>query len=288
MRVEKFRSNESNKISNLILKNYPSIKYSQIMKLLRNKDIKVNGKRISKDEIVAANSEIQFYINDEVIEIKLDIIYEDDNILVVFKPRKLEVENNTENCVVSLLSKQIGVKCYAVHRLDMNTTGLLILAKNSKAKESLDRAFKHRTIEKYYLAILQNVPTIQKGELVAYLRKDNNKSLVEIVDLPKNGFEKIITKYNVIRKNERLSLVEVELVTGKTHQIRAHFAHIGCPILGDEKYGNSNINREYKVRYQCLCAYKIAFSFNEDDYLSYLNSSIIRLDDSKIDFLKIL
>lgn len=286
MRVEKFNSNKSDKISNLISKNYPSISYNQIMKLFRNKDIKVNGKRVSKDIVINANDEVLFYISDEKLKVDFDIIYEDENIVVIFKPRKIEVENETENCIVKMLSNQLNQELFAVHRLDMNTTGLLIFAKNIQAKLSLDSAFKNRTLNKFYIALVSGRPEKNKDDLVAYLKKYENKSMVEISNFPQKGYEKIETKYKIVDFNENLSILEVELITGKTHQIRAHLSHIGCPIIGDEKYGDSILNKEYKVKYQCLCAYKIVFKFKENDCLYYLNNKEILLENEKIDFLK--
>jgi len=286
MRVEKFKASSSDKVSNLIIKHISNISYNQVMKLLRNKDIKVNGKRISKDCIVEVDDEIIFYIKEDIISRKLDVIFEDDNVIVIFKPRKLEVENNTEDCALNIIKKQIGQDCFAVHRLDRNTTGLLIFAKNLESKNSLDKAIKDRKIDKYYLALLVGMLNKNQDNMIAYLKKDNKKSFVEICDFPQKGYEKIETIYKIVEKYENLSLVDIKLVTGKTHQIRAHFSHIGYPILGDEKYGNTIFNKMMKTKYQCLCAYKLQFNFTKDDYLSYLNSIKIELNKEKIDFLK--
>ena len=124
----------------------------------------------------------------------------------------------------------------------------------------------------------------QEDILTAYLKKDAKKSLVYISDSEQKGYDKIITKYKVLKESNSLSLVEVKLVTGKTHQIRAHLSHIGHFIIGDEKYGESKINKQYKKRYQCLCAYKIKFTFNESSTLYYLNDMVIELEKEKIDF----
>ena len=161
---------------------------------------------------------------------------------------------------------------------------MVIFAKNETAKKSLDNAFKARTIDKFYLALAFGNLEKQSDVMTAYLKKNADKSFVEISDNIKPGFEQIKTAYKVIDEREDLSLVEVELLTGKTHQIRAHFAHIGHFIIGDEKYGNSVINKKYKSKYQNLCAYRIIFHFSNDDNLSYLDGKEIVLQKSKIDF----
>ena len=101
-----------------------------------------------------------------------------------------------------------------------------------------------------------------------------------------SGYEEIKTNYKKVSSDGGFSVLEVELVTGKTHQIRAHLSHIGYPILGDEKYGNDEINKKYKKKYQCLCAYKLKFNFDKNDYLSYMNGVVIELQKDKIEFLK--
>jgi len=203
MRVEKFKASSSDKVSNLIIKHISNISYNQVMKLLRNKDIKVNGKRISKDCIVEVDDEIIFYIKEDIISRKLDVIFEDDNVIVIFKPRKLEVENNTEDCALNIIKKQIGQDCFAVHRLDRNTTGLLIFAKNLESKNSLDKAIKDRKIDKYYLALLVGMLNKNQDNMIAYLKKDNKKSFVEICDFPQKGYEKIETIYKIVEKYEK-------------------------------------------------------------------------------------
>lgn len=282
MRVEKLVSNKNQKLSIFVQDNL-ALGFNYIQKLLRQKDIKVNGKRVSSDLVINASDEVFVYLPDIIN--KLDIIYQDDNIVVVFKGRQIETETlGSSNDLLSKVSNELNQKCYAVHRLDRNTEGLVIFAKNEKAKQALDVAFKNRTIDKYYLAYVYGF--IVSGTYSAYLKKDSKKSLVYISNEEKPGFEKIITKVKVLRDFEDTSLVEVKLVTGKTHQIRAHLAFLGASIIGDEKYGNSKINKLYKKRFQCLCASRIVFHFEKDSYLYYLNDLTIALDKSKIDFCK--
>lgn len=284
MNVEEFKVIKNQKLSSVILSNFPNFNFNYVQKLLKQKDVKVNGKRTSKDVEVFVDDVISVYVADDKI-LKIETVFEDENIIVVFKRRKIETISETgELDLISVLEKQTGLKLFAVHRLDRNTEGLVIFAKNKAAKESLDNAFKNRTIDKFYLALTFGVFENEGEVLTAYLKKYPDKSIVEISDEPKVGFEQIKTAYKVVDKKEDLTLVEIELLTGKTHQIRAHLAHIGHFIIGDEKYGDSAINKKYKNKYQNLCAYRIVFHFDKNDYLSYLDGKEITLDKHKIDF----
>lgn len=284
MRVEEFKVLKLTKVSEAITDKYSMISYNTIRKLLRNKDIKVNGKRVNSDILLNVGDDVVFYIND-LPENKLEVVFEDDNIIVVFKRRKIETVSETgEHDLMSDVSSYLKSDCYAVHRLDRNTEGVVLFAKNKMAKESLDFAFKNRTIEKFYIAQVYGVLEKKSDSMVAYLKKFSNKSYVDVSSEEKVGYEKIQTNYKVLKEDNDSSIVEVELITGKTHQIRAHFAHIGHFVIGDEKYGDSSINKIYKKKYQCLCAYKIVFHFKDNDFLAYLNNKVIELSKFKIDF----
>ena len=282
MFVEKFKALKDERVAKLILEKFPFLSYADVRKIIRQKDVKLNGVRIDDDLKASVGDEILFYYDKDK---KLDIVFEDENIVIVNKPRKLETVSATNSdCVLSRLSEQLQCVCFAVHRLDMNTTGLVVFAKNEQSKNSLDRAIHDRKIQKFYLTVLCGTVSAS-GDEIAYLKKDEKNSLVKISDFPQNGYEKIETRFKLVKKLENFSIVEVELVTGKTHQIRAHFAHLGHPVLGDEKYGISEINKSKKFKFQCLCSYKIKFHFEKDDYLSYLDGKIVELDSEKIDFL---
>lgn len=289
MIVRSFKATSDSKISSQINLLFPVISYNSVMKLLRNKDVRVNGKKVAKDVNVNAGDEITFYINEELFENRFKIVYEDNNIVVVFKNRKIEVvsQNETIDTVESGLSQKLNQKVYAVHRLDMNTTGLVVFAKNEESKRLLEESFKTRSIEKFYLALVYSKPHKDKDYMIAFLKKDEETSLVKISDIQQSGYEKIVTIYSTLESYEDFSLVEVKLLTGKTHQIRAHFSHIGHPILGDEKYGDYKINKKYKLKYQCLCSYKLIFHFDEGTLLYYLNDKKIELSKDKIDFLSL-
>lgn len=254
--------------------------YFQFQGLLRHKGIKVNDVRIKKDDFLNKGDVVEFFYKEELIK----IFYEDNDIIVVFKPRQIETINELGDDLKMKIQFQIGCEVFAVHRLDRNTEGLIVFAKNLKAKQSLDFAIRKRTLEKFYLAKVVGVPKELESKLTAYLKKDKEKSKVFISDVKLAGFDEIKTNYRLLKSEDGFSVLEVELVTGKTHQIRAHLSHIGYPILGDDKYGNFEINKKERKKYQCLIAYKLIFHFEKDDYLSRLNNLKIEVDKKEIKF----
>ena len=275
------------KLNKIILEKLPNINYPTFCKLLRKKDIKVNGKRINKDVLLYENDKIEIYLPKELEETKinLDKVYEDDNILVINKPVKIEVTGT--NSLTEIIHKQYincEFKPQPCHRIDRNTTGLVMFAKNEKALEILLEKFKNHEIEKHYLALVYGIPNKQEERLEAYLFKDNKKAQVYISDTFKKGYQKIITKYTVLEKRkDNTALLDVEIETGKTHQIRAHLSHIGYPIIGDGKYGKNEINKQFGKKYQMLCSYKLKFNFqSESGILTYLNGKEIELKNIEL------
>ncbi len=275
------------KLNKIILEKLPNINYPTFCKLLRKKDIKVNGKRINKDVLLYENDKIEIYLPKELEETKinLDKVYEDDNILVINKPVKIEVTGT--NSLTEIINKQYTnceFKPQPCHRIDRNTTGLVLFAKNKEALEILLEKFKNHEIEKHYLALVYGIPNKQEERLEAYLFKDNKKAQVYISDTFKKGYQKIITKYTVLEKRkDNTALLDVEIETGKTHQIRAHLAHIGYPIIGDGKYGKNEINKQFGKKYQMLCSYKLKFHFqSESGMLTYLNGQEIELKNIEL------
>ena len=253
-----------------------------LYKTLRKKDIKINGKRVNENTSVFENDIIEVYIADSILEkkIEINIVFEDDNILVIDKPIGIEVIGT--NSLTSLIHKQYancGFLPMPCHRLDRNTTGLVLFAKNQESLDILLNKFKNHEIEKHYLALVYGIPKIKSQTLIAYLFKDSKKSLSYISDEPKKGYSKIVTSFSLIEKySNGTCLLDVEIETGKTHQIRAHLAHIGLPIVGDGKYGNYEINKKLGYKTQELKSYILKFNFSTDSgILNYLKGKTIKL-----------
>ena len=272
------------KLNKVILEELSNINYPTFCKLLRKKDIKINGKRINKDILVYENDKIEIYIPKELedIKINLDKVYEDENILVINKPANIEVTGT--NSLTEIINKQY-INCefnpQPCHRIDRNTTGLVMFAKNEETLRILLEKFKKHEIEKHYLALVYGIPNKKEERLEAYLFKDQKKSQVYISDTFKKGYQKIITKYTVLEKRKNnTALLDVEIETGRTHQIRAHLSHIGYPIVGDGKYGKNEINKQFSKKHQMLCSYKLKFNFlTESGILSYLKGKEIKLEN---------
>lgn len=280
-------------ISKVLYDAFPSLTKNTLYKTFRQKDIKINGVRIHEDTIVYTNDEIQIFVVDSLLYpiFKPDIIYEDNNILVVNKSSGIEVvgENSLTNELKRFLQDRDSTLSFFIepcHRLDRNTIGLVLLAKNEESLSILLEKFKNHEIEKHYLAKVYGIPKVENQTLTAYLFKDHKKSMVYISDEPKKGYVKIITSYQVIEKHikENYSILDVTLHTGKTHQIRAHLAHIGYPILGDGKYGNNQINKSFDCKTQQLCSYSLKFNFTTDSgILDYLNGFYLTITNKEKD-----
>jgi len=266
---------DNKKLNKFLQDNIPSLSTNLFYKTLRKKDIKVNGKRVSENILVHENDEILVYISDELLDmdIELNVFYEDENILIINKPSGIEVVG-TESLTTLIHNKYANCefKPMPCHRLDRNTTGLILFAKNQESLDILLNKFKNHEIEKHYLALVYGVPKKSSQKLTAYLFKDSKKSFVYISDEAKKGYSKIITSYIVVEKySDGTCLLDVEIETGKTHQIRAHLAHIGLPIVGDGKYGDYEVNKKLKKQTQELTSYKLKFNFSADNgILEYL------------------
>jgi len=270
------------KLTKFILDSFPHLSSNTLYKALRQKDIKIDGTRTNKDCTIYEGNEILVYIADNLLcpSPELDIIFEDNNILIINKPANLEVtgENSLTNIVHATYStsKFLPMPC---HRLDRNTTGLVLFAKNEATLNILLDKFKNHEICKKYLALVYGIPKIKKARLESYLFKDNKKSLVYISDNFKTGYQKIITSYSVLEEYENnSSLLEVEIETGRTHQIRAHLAHIDHPIIGDGKYGLNSVNKDFGFKFQQLKACELKFVFKTDSgFLNYLNGKTFKV-----------
>ena len=285
---------DGKKLNKFLIDNIPNLSFGLFCNTLRKKDIKINGKRVNKDVSIFEGDEVLVYIADELLDsktsINLDIVFEDDNILIINKPANIEVTG--ENSLTSLLHKIYKndiFKPMPCHRLDRNTTGLILFAKNEASLKILLDKFKNHEIEKHYLAWVYGIPSTTFKRSESYLFKDNKKSMVYISDTPKKGYVKIITSFSVLeeRKQNNTSILDVQIETGKTHQIRAHLAYMGYPIIGDGKYGKNDINKLFGKKQQMLCSYKLKFNFKTDaKHLNYLNNKCFSFNNCN--FLEIV
>ena len=283
------------KLNTFLLDTFSSLSMNLLYKTLRKKDIRVNDIKVSENVVIHTGDNIKVFLSDEQLLgtiTNLEIIYEDENIIAVNKPAGIEVVGNDSsltNILNNFLKQRFSsdlksnfknIEAKPCHRLDRNTTGIVLFAKNDASLNILLDKFKNREIEKHYRATVYGIPKMKHEDLTAYLFKDSKKSLVYISDVPKKGYEKIRTSYEVISvdKKANTSILDVTLHTGKTHQIRAHLAYVGFPIIGDGKYGNNEINKKFKAKVQKLTSYSIEFKFaTSAGHLDYLKGVKISL-----------
>ena len=316
MQILKINKNDAGqRLDKFITKAVKGLPASLMYKYIRTKKIKVNRKRCEQKQILLEGDEIQLFIRDEFFDSpekddgalsritpKLDIVYEDDNIILCNKrPGVLVHEDDgaKDNTLIMHIKAYLFQKgeydpeeeqSFApalCNRIDRNTGGIVIAAKNAEALRVINEKIKNDEIRKFYLCAVHGKPQKPADTLTGYLKKNSADNLVTISDRPKDGYKNIITKYKVLASRKDSSLCEIELVTGRTHQIRAHMAHIGHPLLGDGKYGVNKDDKARGYKYQALYSYRLIFDFGKDNgYLGYLSGKQVNLDPGDVWFVE--
>ena len=293
------KNDAGQRLDKFVTKTLPSLPKSLLYKYLRLKRIKLNGKKADAATRLSEGDSIDMYINDEFFVEReekysflgagktLDIIYEDENIMLLDKKVGLLSHPDEGEYVDTLIGRvqrylyekgeydpknEASFAPALANRIDRNTGGIVMAAKNAESLRILNEKIKNREIKKIYLCLVIGCPKQKTATLCDYMIKDEKKNKVTVYKDPVPGSKDIRTKYTVLDTKDGISLVEVDLLTGRTHQIRAHMAHIGCPLLGDGKYGTNAQNKKFGgYKKQCLYSYKTVFDFTTDaGILNYL------------------
>ena len=302
------KNDSGQRLDKYISKSVPLLPKSLMYKYIRSKRIKVNGKRSDISYKLNENDIVSMYINDEFFEKakpkydflsagkSINIVYEDENIILVDKPTGIlshpDEDNYTDTAITRIKrylyekgdykpDEEASFAPALVNRIDRNTSGLIIAAKKSESLRILNEKLKNRELHKLYLCVVIGKLKNKEGLVEGYLEKNEKQNKVYISDKATDKSKHISTKYKVLGYKNGLSLLEVELLTGRTHQIRATFSHLGTPLLGDGKYGTNAQNKQFGgYKKQFLYSYKLAFDFKSDaGILNYLNGKEFEVND---------
>ena len=301
------KNDAGQRLDRFVAKNLPLLPPALLQKYIRLKRIKVNGKGSKRDVRLNAGDVLQLYINDEFFDKpseenmfltlfnpQLDIVYEDENLLLVNKRPGLVVhadETEKVNTLINHIQAYLYQKrewnpkwenAFApalCNRIDRNTGGIVIAAKNAETLRIINEKIKNHELEKSYLCVTVGHPRPAEGRIEGFLLKDEAKKQVSFSHKPVPGGKTAVTLYKTLESRGPLSLVECRLLTGRTHQIRVSMAEIGCPLLGDGKYGQGAVNKQYHETRQALYSYKLSFAFTTDaGALEYLRGKEFRVD----------
>lgn len=296
------KNDSGQRLNKFLEKAVPLLPGGLMHKYIRLKRIKINGKRTDFAYRLQEGDVLQLYINDEFfikpkkkkqqpaylsVKPNLSVIYEDAHILLVNKPAGLVVhedDSGTEDTLIARIQAYLyqygrwnpkdaaSFTPSLCNRIDRGTSGIVIAAKTAEALRVMNQKIRDREIHKSYLCVTCGHVRPKEGRIQNYILRHEDEHRVSVHDHPVSGGRTAITQYRVLRETPELSLVECDLITGRTHQLRAQFAHMGRPLLGDSKYGTNDINRKYHRKSQALCSYKLRFDFTTDaGALTYLN-----------------
>ena len=316
MRSFKIGKNDAGqRLDKFLTKAVKGLPMSLMYKFIRTKKIKVNGKRTLQNYFLIEGDEIELYIKDEFfgspeaddsalerIKPKLDIVYEDENIMLLNKRPGVLVHEDSDAKDNTLI---MHIKAYLLargeydpklensfspalcNRIDRNTGGIVIAAKNAEALRIMNKKIRENKISKYYLCLVHGKLAKKQDRMTAWLKKDSAANMVTVRDRRFEGSKEIITAYKVLEERGDASLLEIDLITGRTHQIRAHMAHIGHPLIGDGKYGINRDEKRKGYKYQALYAYKLRFCEDkEENILSYLSGKTFSISKDQIWFIR--
>lgn len=301
------KNDASQRLDRFITKNCPELPAALMFKYIRIKRIKVNGKRAQINTRLSEGDTVEAYINDEFLKQKapkydfmsaparLNIVYEDENILLADKPQGLLVhpdKNEYGDTLIARIQRYLyekgeyrpddenSFRPALANRIDRNTGGIVIAAKNAAALRVLCDKIKSREIEKHYLAVVHGIPEKREATLEGFLEKNAEQNRVYLKNKKTDSSLTIKTRYRVIASKNGLSLIEIDLLTGRTHQIRAHMASIGHPLLGDGKYGKLGGDKKAGFSRQALYSYRLKFAFTSDaEPLNYLNGKEFKVHE---------
>ena len=266
MQKIEFEVNCEIELTKAIINELPFLSRFDVKKILQNKDVKVNNQRVKENMTLNKNDKIIVFYQEKEQKEWFNVVYKDINVIIVNKKSGIEVVSENERDLLAILKQEYD-EIYPVHRIDRNTEGLVIFALNKASEKELLEAFKTRNgITKKYALLVDGRVDITKIKRTVYLKKVPNLSKVWISELKTSGYEPVATEFDVIEYMGERTLLEANLITGKTHQIRAHIAYFGFPIVGDNKYGKSN---EKKLH---LTANYLAFDFKKSSVLANLKN----------------